>query len=89
MRQHTPRVWYKIIVNPIITAVCLSLATAVPVAYANEEHEPITGLMDSRTPLTDLAPTKQPVSQPIPEPNALVALAFAGVVILARHRFRP
>lgn len=25
----------------------------------------------------------------VPEPNGLVALAFAGIVILARHRFRP
>ncbi len=50
-------------------------------------------LLDFRTPPTELAPNN-PSSDPsgprsVPEPNALVALAFAGVVILARHRFRP
>ena len=70
--------------NLIITAVCLSLASVSPLAYADEKDGIPAELMDLRTPHTEQAPKKQPV----PEPNILVALAFAGVVILTRHRFR-
>lgn len=60
----------------------------MPLVWANEKHQTRPELMNLRGPQTEFTPQQQPGTRPVPEPNILVALAFAGVVILTRHRFR-
>ncbi len=60
----------------------------MPLVCANEKPETRTELMGLQGPQTELTPEQQPVTRRVPEPNVLATLAFAGFVILTRHRFR-
>ena len=72
--------------KPLLTAVSLVLAISPPLTYAATADLKETDVIGSQL-ITE--PQATIPSKSVPEPNSLVALAFAGVVILARHRFRP
>ncbi|MCP5536262.1 MAG: PEP-CTERM sorting domain-containing protein [Akkermansiaceae bacterium] len=62
----------------------LVLACSPALCARGQQDTAVDGPHPVLTPASEVAPR-----QSVPEPNGLLALAFAGVVILARHRFRP